>query len=117
MVHTLRKNSLFYENHFAGLRNYVKIDLSGDNCSDKQKIDVLAKAISEMTINRDTIHGLYVHLSDSTKCQNLVSLWDVCINSKADKFEWDVDDFWIVPVLNKRSVKLQEAPQTVMMCR
>ena len=102
------KNGQFGSHHFPPSRIYQTIELTGNRVNDSSGLSNTALVIRKMVLEKDTVHGICIHLCKKVKYQSFITLLDICNSENARIYGWVEDDFWIAPVANRHNEAVKE---------
>lgn len=94
---------------FPPKRNYLKINLTGENRNDKTKLDFSQIHIRELIAKNDSLNGIQFHFADSSKYWTFIRAMDILEIEKAKNyvtFENDLFFFIIPPDTNYEKLPL-----------
>lgn len=77
-------------------KKYTTIHLTGNNHTDKIKLDYTQLLIRELVASQDTSIGIHFHFSDESKHWTLIRAIDICRIEKARIYIPYENDMWVV---------------------
>jgi len=83
-----------YKGTFPPKRNYVDIILTGDEATDKIKLDFAQVKIGETLAANDSINGLHFHFSDSSRYWTFIKAIDILRTEGAKTYMPLDNDLW-----------------------
>jgi hypothetical protein len=75
-------------------RNYVNIDLTGNEKEDKTKLDFIQLQMRDLLKNKDTVSGIHIVFGNQSKYLTLVETLNICLKEKARTYVLVGNDFW-----------------------
>ena len=87
------------EHQFPPLRNYQKIELTGNQVNDDKEIRQVEVLIKNIINHNDSLGGVCVHLGNKVRYQSFITIVDISNVEKAKIFGLAGDNFWIAPIL------------------
>ena len=92
---------------FLPKRNFVEINLTGENEKDNTKLDFARLRIREITSQNDSVNGIHFKFEDSTQYWAYVKAFDILTSEKAKRYLPINNDIWffhIPPVTTSKII-------------
>ena len=99
LIDTTAYNILFNDpdipkKSFLPKRNFVEINLTGENEKDNIKLDFARLRIREITSQNDSINGVHFKFGDSSKYWTYVKAFDILTSEKVERYLPINNDIW-----------------------
>lgn len=91
--------------NFLPNRNFIEINLTGENETNKIKLGFAQLRIGEITFQNDTVNGLHFKFNDSSKYWAYVKAIDILTTEKAKRYLAINDDIWFYHVSTDTTTK------------
>jgi hypothetical protein len=76
-------------------REYVDINLTGDDREDKIKLNYAQLKIRELVLSKDSIKGVHFHFDDKAKYWTLIRAFDICEIENEKNYLPYQNDIWV----------------------
>lgn len=83
-----------YDYYIHPHRNYININLTGNEKEDKTKLDFIQLQMRDLLKNKDTVSGIHIVFSNQSKYWTLIETLNICLKEKARTYVLVGSDFW-----------------------
>jgi hypothetical protein len=98
----------YYGMHAPQKRNYIPINLTGNEADDNTKIHFARRHVRNMIASYDTLTGVHIHFHDKSKYELFIRILEVCDRKDTLQYTAYENDFWIFnAVQNKQPEELK----------
>lgn len=98
-----------YNYYIHPQRNYINIDLTGNEKEDRTKLDFVHLQMRDLLKNKDTVSGIHIVFDNQSKYWALIETLNICLKEKARTYVLVGNEFWFFnyypkPVITKKVV-------------
>ncbi|WP_157486040.1 hypothetical protein [Flavobacterium soli] len=79
---------------FLNSKKYTVVNLTGDNSSDKIKLDIAKKNVRKLILSNDTINGIKFHFETKSEYWTFIRVLDILTIEKAKFYVPYKNDIW-----------------------
>jgi hypothetical protein len=97
-----------YDYYIHPQRNYINIDLTGNEKEDRTKLDFVQLQMRDLLKNKDTISGLHIVFGNQSKYWALIETLNICLKEKARTYVLVGNEFWFFNYYPKPVKKKEE---------
>lgn len=83
---------------FLPKRNFIEINIDGNNENDKMKLDFARIRIREIVSNNDDINGIHFRFGDSSQYWSFVKAIDILASENAKRYLTINNDIWVYQI-------------------
>jgi hypothetical protein len=98
-----------YNYYIHPQRNYINIDLTGNEKEDRTKLDFVQLQMRDLLKKKDTVSGIHIVFDNQSKYWALIETLNICLKEKARTYVLVGNEFWFFnyypePVITKKVV-------------
>ena len=93
---------------FLNSKKYTIVTLTGNNNSDKTKLDIAEKNVRKLILSNDSVSGIKFHFGEKSEYWTFIRVLDILANEKAKFYVPYKDDIWFTnPKIRKINKNLK----------
>jgi hypothetical protein len=106
-----------YDYYIHPQRNYINIDLTGNEKEDRTKLDFVQLQMRDLLKNKDTIAGIHLVLGNQSKYWALIETLNICLKEKAKTYVLVGNEFWFFNYYPKPVIIKEVVISPIFSCR